>query len=162
MAGESAVFTLLFVFLLAGVLTAFMLPAYRSYTLSEHAKLAKAALEQLLAQGQAWQRQHPAQRWAFDDLGYTGQALYVSSDGTLLDSANITSIYRISIAAAAGTPESCGLAVDDPQAGLVMTAEPIQTQRIETHCARLCLSSSGTRGATGESGADACWDHRRP
>ena len=159
-AGDSAVFNLLFVFVLAGVLTAFVLPAYRSYTLKEHARLAKGALEELLTQGQAWQRLHPNQRWTFQDLGYTAQALYVSSDGTLLDSANIGSIYRISIAATAAGPESCGLAVD-PQAGLVMAAEPIQTQRIETHCGRMCLSSSGAKGATGEAGADACWELRK-
>jgi Tfp pilus assembly protein PilE len=161
-AGDSAVFNLLFVFLLAGVLTAFLLPAYRSYTLKEHARLAKGALEQLLAQGQVWQRQHPSQAWTFEDLGYTGQALYVSSDGTLLDSANINSIYRISITTVTATaPETCGLAVDPP-AGLVMAAEPIQTQRIETLCSRMCLSSSGSKGATGEAGADACWELRKP
>lgn len=161
-AGDSAVFNLLFVFVLAGLLTAFLLPAYRSYTLKEHSRLAKGALEELLAQGRAWQRLHPSERWTFEDLGYTGQALYVSSDGTLLDSANISSIYRISITTdKAAAPESCGLAVEPP-AGLVMAAEPIQTQRIETRCARLCLSSTGARGATGEAGADACWELRQP
>jgi hypothetical protein len=70
------------IFVLAGVATTLFLPVYRSYTLREHAKLAKAALEQLQAEGQVWQHQHPAQRWTFDDLGYAGQALYVSSDGT--------------------------------------------------------------------------------
>lgn len=160
-AGESTALNLVLIFVLAGLATTLFLPVYRNYTLREHAKLAKAALEQLQVQGQAWQHQHPAQRWTFDDLGYAGQALYVSSDGTLLDSASISSIYRISIAAAA-TPESCGLAVDDPQTGQVMAAEPIQTQRIETHCGRLCLSSAGVKGAAGADGADACWDVRHP
>jgi Tfp pilus assembly protein PilE len=153
---------LLALFLLAAILTAVLLPAYRNYTLREHTILAKAVLKDILTRQAAWQKSHPSQRLtSLEDLGYATPAVYVSSDGTVRESANATSIYRVSlIFPAAGAPESCGLALDDPHDGFVLVAEPIQTQRIEIRCARLCVSSSGRQGASGSAGADACWESR--
>jgi len=88
-------------------------------------------------------------------------AIYVSSDGGVRPSANINSIYRISLTApAAPYLESCGLAADDAQTGFVAVAEPIQTQRIDTACTRLCLSSSGQRGSNGSATTAECWSGR--
>jgi Tfp pilus assembly protein PilE len=162
-AGESTAINLVLLFLLAGVSTALLLPTYRNYTLHEHTRLATATMQDLLAEQRLWQQRNPSLRpTSFEALGYTGPAVYVSSDGTANSSANITSIYRISLATpSAAAPENCGLVADE-RAGFVMVAEPIQTQRIDTRCARLCLSSSGARGASGEAGAAACWERPQP
>jgi Tfp pilus assembly protein PilE len=161
-AGESTALNLLLLFVLAGLATALLLPAYRNYTLQGHARLAADALRDLLAQQQVWQQHNPGQHLrSFEALGYTGPAVYVSSDGTTASSANVSSIYRISLTVpAAAAPESCGLALADPQNGFVLVAEPVQTQRIDTRCGRLCLSGSGEKGATGAAGTDACWERR--
>lgn len=161
-AGESAPLTLLALFLLAGVLTAILLPGYRDYTLHEHSKLARNTLSEALLHYQDWQKLHPAQRLlSLENLGYAGTAIYVSSDGGLGGSANINSIYRISLSyPAAPSAQSCGLAADNAQIGFVLVAEPIQTQRIETRCARLCLSSSGRKGISGSDQLEKCWESR--
>lgn len=161
-AGESAPLTLLALFLLAGVLTAILLPGYRDYTLHEHSKLARTTLNEALLHYQDWQKFHPAQRLlSLEDLGYAGTAIYVSSDGSLGGSANINSIYRISLSyPTTQSAQSCGLAADDAQVGFVLVAEPIQTQRIETRCSRLCLSSSGRKGISGNDQLEKCWGSR--
>jgi Tfp pilus assembly protein PilE len=162
-AGESTAVNLLLLFVLAGLGTALLLPQYRNYTLQGHARLAAEALRDLQARQQTWQQRNPGQRLrSFEALGYAGPAVYVSSDGTSSSSANVNSIYRISLStSAAGTPEACGLAVDNPN-GFVLVAEPVQTQRIDTRCRRMCLSSSGEMGTTGDAGTDACWERQRP
>jgi Tfp pilus assembly protein PilE len=160
-AGESTAVNLLLLFLLAGLATALLLPEYRNYTLQGHARLAAEALRDLQAQQQIWQQRNPGQHLrSFEALGYAGPAVYVSSDGTTSSSANVNSIYRISLnGPATAAPESCGLSVDN-QGGFVLVAEPVQTQRIDTRCGRLCLSSSGEKGATGAAGSDACWEQQ--
>lgn len=162
--GDASALNLLALFLLAAILTAVLLPAYRNYTLREHTILAKAVLKDILARQLVWQKSHPAQRLgSLEDLGYATPAVYVSSDGTVRESANATSIYRVSLVfPATAAPDSCGLVEDEPHSRFVLVAEPIQTQRIETRCARLCMSSSGRRGATGSAGAEACWAPHSP
>jgi Tfp pilus assembly protein PilE len=157
--GEFAPLNLLALFVIAGILTALLLPTYRSYTIHEHGKLAQAALEDVLEQRKSWVGValggHPA---SLEDLGYSSKSLYVSSDGTVRSSANINSIYRISLAFPT-TPgaDSCGLTTDVGSGGFVAVAEPVQTQRIDQQCARLCLSSDGQRGASGSAGVEQCW-----
>lgn len=159
-AGDSSAANLVLIFLLAVLLTALALPAYRNYTLREHNKLARIVLEDVGSRHKIWQPAHPAQRPAsLESLGYPSLAVYVSSDGTVSDSASISSIYRVSLAFPAGSSaESCGFAVDDPAGnGFVIVAEPIQTQRTDAQCGRLCLSSAGQRGASGAAGPEKCW-----
>jgi len=158
-AGESAPLTLLSLFLIAGILTAILLPTYRDYTLHEHSKLARTVLAEVALHYKDWQKSHPVQRLSsLQDLGYSALAIYVSSDGTSGDSANINSIYRVSLSfPSAKSEQSCGLLPDDVQTGFVLVAEPIQTQRIDTQCSRLCLSSSGQQGISGSSSAEKCW-----
>jgi Tfp pilus assembly protein PilE len=145
------------IFILAALVTAFALPAYRSYTLREHAKLASIALNDVAARYPAWQRQHPGARpLSLEDLGFFANALYVSSDGTTATSANINSVYRISLVAADAPAErSCGLPVGP--SGFVLSAEPVQTQRIDQQCGRLCLGSSGQKAVRGGAGVGPCW-----
>lgn len=161
-AGESTALNLLLMFVLATLVTAFALPAYRNYTLREHAKLARLALEEAAERHQAWQKTHPGRRPAsLADLGFPSVSIYVSSDGTVTDSANIGSIYRISLSSAeTPSPESCGLAVAGSTTAFVLSAEPIQTQRIETRCGRLCLSSEGQKAHSGSATLEQCWDTR--
>jgi hypothetical protein len=101
-----------------------------------------------------WQTLHPAQRLlSLESLGYSPPAIYVSSDGTVSSSANINSIYRISLSyPSEQSSQSCGLIADDAQTGFILVAEPIQAQRIDTQCARLCLS--------GSSSVEKCWGPR--
>ena len=161
-AGESAPITLLALFLLAGILTAILLPAYRNYTLQEHSKLARATLNEATQHYQDWQKLHPQQRLlSLESLDYPSTAIYVSSDGSIGGSANISSIYRISLSYPTTPSElDCGLIADDVQTGFILVAEPIQTQRIDTQCARLCLSSSGQRGISGGGSVEKCWGAR--
>ena len=161
-AGESAPLTLLALFLVAAVLTAVLLPTYRDYTLHEHSKLARAALIEAGQRHQDWQETHPAKRLlSLEDLGYPAAAVYVSSDGTVDGSASISSIYRVSLSyPSTPTAPSCGLVADDAQTGFILVAQPVQTQRIETQCANLCLSSSGQRAITGNSSVEKCWGRR--
>ncbi|WP_029923348.1 hypothetical protein [Nevskia soli] len=168
-AGESAPLTLLILFLLAGILTATLLPAYRDYTIREHSKLAKNVLMEASLHYGEWQALHPAVRLlTLESLGYETPAVYVSSDGNVGGSANINSIYRISLSyPTEPSAQSCGLVADDAQTGFILVAEPIQTQRIDIQCARLCLSSSGQKGVSGSASVEKCWGpapkvHRRP
>lgn len=158
-AGDATAFNLLLIFLLAVAMTALLLPAYRNYTLHEHSKLAKAVLADVVARQPNWQESHPSQRLiSLEDLGYAAAAVYVASDGTVRDSASINSIYRISLSfPSVKSGESCFLLPDSAQTGFVLIAEPIQTQRIDTQCARLCLSSSGQQGISGSSTVEKCW-----
>ncbi len=160
--GESAPLTLLVLFLFAVILTAILLPAYRDYTIHEHNKLARTVLEDASLHYKDWQPSHPAQRLlSLESLGYSPPAIYVSSDGTVSGSANINSIYRISLSyPSEQSSQSCGLIADDAQTGFILVAEPIQTQRIDTQCARLCLSSSGQMGISGNSSVEKCWGPR--
>jgi Tfp pilus assembly protein PilE len=161
-AGDSTALNLLLIFVVALLVTALALPAYRNYTLREHSKLARLALEDAADRHRAWQKSHPARRAAsLADFGFPSAAVYVSSDGTVSDSANISSIYRVSLSfPEAPTPESCGLSVDGEPTAFVLVAEPIQTQRIDTQCGRLCLSSSGKQGRSGNGGMAQCWSPR--
>ena len=161
-AGESAPLTLLALFLVAAVLTAVLLPSYRDYTFHEHSKLARAVLIEAGQRHQDWQEAHPAKRLlSLEDLGYPAAAVYVSSDGTVDGSASISSIYRVSLSyPSTPTATSCGLVADDAQTGFILVAQPVQTQRIETQCANLCLSSSGQRAITGNSSVEKCWGRR--
>jgi len=162
LAGEAAALNLLVIFILAVLVTAFALPAYRSYTLREHNKLARIALQEAIAAYPAWQKLHPDQRpLSLGDLGIYSNSVYVSSNGTTDSSANINSIYRISLAPP-GSPatEVCGLHQDTDPSGLILVADPVQTQRIDTQCGRLCLSSSGQRGVSGTAGVEQCWGRR--
>ena len=159
-AGDAAAFNLLAVFVVAVLLTALLLPSYRRYTIHEHGKLAQSALEEILEQKHSWVGMtlgaHPA---SLEDLGYSSKSLYVSSDGTVRPSANIDSIYRVSLAfPTAPAPESCGLTTDIGSGGFVVVAEPIQTQRIDQQCGRLCLSSAGQRGISGGARVEQCWN----
>ncbi len=160
-AGDAAALNLLVIFILAALVTAFALPAYRSYTLREHNKLARIALQEVVGRYPAWQRQHPDQRpQALGDLGIYANSLYVSSNGTTEMSANINSIYRISLAPPdAPVEQTCGLHQDTGEA-MILIADPVQTQRIDTQCARLCLSSSGQKGVSGTAGTAQCWGSR--
>ncbi len=148
---------LLAIFVIAVVFTALILPMYRSYTLNEHSKLAAAVLMDVSQHRQTWQVSHPDKRLpSLESLGYGGSALYVNSDGDVRPSANINSIYRVSLSVPAEpSPQSCGLVAEEP-IGFVLVAEPIQTQRIDTACGRLCLSSTGKRATTGTMEAQ-CW-----
>ncbi len=158
-AGDSAATNLLLIFALAAIFTFFALPGYRSYTLREHSKLARIVMVDASDRFRDWQKTHALQApVSFGDLGFLAAALYVNSDGTAQPSANINSIYRVSLAAADTAPEQrCGLQAAKDQGGFILVAEPIQTQRIETMCARLCLSSSGQKGVTGSAGVAQCW-----
>ena len=158
-AGESAPLTLLALFFFAIVLTAILLPAYRDFTIREHSKLARAVLAEASLHHKDWQISHPAQRLlSLESLGYPTPAIYVSSDGTVSGSANINSIYRVSLSyPSEPSGQSCGLIADDAQTGFIFVAEPIQTQRIDTQCARLCLSSTGQKGISGSSRVEKCW-----
>jgi Tfp pilus assembly protein PilE len=160
-AGEAAALNLLVIFILAVLVTAFALPAYRSYTLREHNKLARIALQDVIERYHAWQKQHPDQRpQALADLGIYSNSLYVSSNGTTDSSANINSIYRVSLAPPdSPSAQTCGLQ-DTGQAGMILVADPVQTQRVDTQCARLCLSSSGQKGVSGTAGVAQCWGSR--
>ncbi len=150
---------LLLIFVLALVFTALLLPAYRRYTLSQHSRLAAAQLLDLSKRGRVWQLNHPQQRLSsLEALGYDAMSIYVSSDGGVSQSTNINSIYRISLGnPGASAMENCGLGGDDLRNGFVLVAEPIQTQLIDTSCAKLCLVSSGQRGVSGSAAADRCW-----
>jgi Tfp pilus assembly protein PilE len=162
-AGDAAAFNLAIIFILALLVTAFALPAYRDYTLREHSKLASIALDTMAKRYPSWQRQHPEQRpVSLEDLGFSANAIYVSSDGSTASSANINSVYRISMAAPdAPSEQSCGLAVDASQPGFVLYAEPVQTQRIDRQCERLCLSSSGLKAINGGNSIGSCWSSSR-
>lgn len=158
-AGESTALNLLLIFTLAVLVTAFALPAYRNFTLHEHAKLARLALEEAASRYHAWQNVHPGRRPVnLADLGFDSVSIYVSSDGTITDSANIGSIYRISLSTPeTPSPESCGLAVGGAPTAFILSAEPIQTQRIETRCGRLCLGSDGQKAHSGSAALEQCW-----
>ena len=158
-AGESAPLTLLALFLLAAILTAFLLPAYRDYTFREHSKLARGVLIEAGKRHKDWQDVHPAKRLlSLEDLGYPAAAVYVFSDGGVDGSAGISAIYRVSLSyPTTPSASSCGLVADDAQTGFILVAQPVQTQRIETQCANLCLSSSGQRGINGNSSVEKCW-----
>lgn len=159
-AGESAATNLLLIFVLAVIFTVFAMPTYRSYNLREHSKLARIVLVDASARFKDWQETHPGQRpRSFEDLGFPSSAIYVLSDGTARPSANISSIYRVSVVPADAPPgESCGLPAGDSAAGFILMADPVQTQRIETQCGRLCLASSGQKGIGGSAASPAqCW-----
>lgn len=151
------------IFILAVLVTAFALPAYRDYTLREHSKLASIALDDAAARYSVWQRQHPDQRpLSLEDLGFTANGIYVSSDGTTGPSANINSVYRVSMAPAdAPAEQSCGLEAAANPTAFVLYAEPVQTQRIDRQCGRLCLSSAGRKAVSGNSGVRRCWGSSR-
>jgi len=161
-AGDAAAFNLAVIFVVAVLVTAFALPAYRDYTLREHSKLASIALDNAAVRYSVWQRQHPEQRpLSLEDLGFSGNGIYVSSDGTSGPSANINSVYRISMASAdAAAEQICGLETAANPAGFVLYAEPVQTQRIDRQCGRLCLSSAGRKAVSGTSGIRPCWGSR--
>lgn len=158
-AGDAAAFNLAVVFILAVLVTAFALPAYRSYTLREHSKLASIALEDVMSHYPAWLKSHPGQRPAgLEDLGFLSNSLYVSSDGTTAGNADINSVYRVSIVPPeAPWDRSCGLPREADPAGFVLLAEPVQTQRIDKQCARLCRGSSGHRAVSGSAVVKDCW-----
>jgi Tfp pilus assembly protein PilE len=157
---EATVFNLLLIILLAGILTAMCLPAFRGFALRVHNKLARQVLEQAFQRQREWRKLPTWQGfYSLEALDYPAPAVYVSSDGRVRGSANAGSIYRVSVAfPAEPTPESCGLVADDPRSGFVLVAEPIQTQRIDALCGRLCLSSSGQRAVSGDAGAARCWN----
>ena len=161
-AGDSTAINLLVIFVLAGIVTAFALPAYRNYTLREHSKLARLALEDAADRYLVWQKTHHAQRpYSLADFGFPAGAVYVSSDGTVNPNANISSIYRVSLSfPETASAESCGLSVAGDPTAFMLVAEPIQTQRIDTQCGRLCLSSAGRQGRTGSAGIAQCWGTR--
>ncbi|MDR3419092.1 MAG: hypothetical protein P4L83_23195 [Nevskia sp.] len=144
----------------ACLLTVALLPRYKDYTLREHRKLAKSVLEEVLLRSQDWQTTHRGRRiTSLEDLGYGAAAVYVTSDGTVRGSANLSSIYRVGLTfPTTRTPDSCGLISDHAQGGFVVVAVPIQTQRIDTQCARLCLGSSGQHQTSGTENADKCWN----
>lgn len=158
-AGDSAALNLLLIFVLAVIFTAFAMPAYRSYNLREHTKLARIVLLDAATQFKEWRKTHPDRRpRSFEDLGFPSTAVYVLSDGTTRPSANINSIYRVSLAPPDATPgQSCGLQLAGDQTGFILLAEPVQTQRIETQCTRLCIASTGQKGVTGIAGVAQCW-----
>jgi Tfp pilus assembly protein PilE len=158
-AGNTGALNLIAIFILAALFTAFALPAYRDYTLREHSKLASIALDTMATRYPSWQRQHPEQSpLSLEDLGFSANAIYVSSDGTTASSANINSVYRISMAAPdAPAEQSCGLAATANPAGFVLYAEPVQTQRIDHQCGRLCLSSAGLKAVNGSNSIGSCW-----
>jgi Tfp pilus assembly protein PilE len=159
MKGDSGVFDLLIVFLAAILLTIIALPLFRTYTLREHNKMAEAVLEDAYARARNWRALHPNQRLrSLENLGYPAIALYVTSDGTVRDSANLASVYRISLSfPTAATEENCGLGGGDAPDDYVLIAEPIQTQRIDSRCGRLCLAASGRRGSSGAASVQECW-----
>jgi Tfp pilus assembly protein PilE len=158
MKGDSGAFDLLIVFLAAILLTILALPMFRSYTLREHNKMAEAALEDAQARARNWRAMHPGQRLgSLEDLGYPAIALYVTSDGTVRGAANLASVYRISLAyPSAAAEENCGLGGGDPP-DYVLIAEPIQTQRIDGRCGRLCIAATGRRGNSGPASVQECW-----
>jgi Tfp pilus assembly protein PilE len=151
------------IFLLAVLVTAFALPAYRDYTLREHSKLASIALDGAVTRYPAWQKLHPEQRpLSLEDLGFPANGIYVTSDGTTAASANVNSVYRISMAPPdAPAEQSCGLETPDNPTDFVLYAEPVQTQRIDRQCGRLCLSSSGRKAVSGSGGVKLCWGGTR-
>jgi Tfp pilus assembly protein PilE len=159
-AGDSTALNLLLIFVSAGLVTAFALPTYRNYTLREHSKLARIVLEDAADKYRAWHKTHPDRRPAsLTDFGFPSVAVYVSSDGTAGESANVSSIYRVSLSPAT-TAENCGLSADGDPTAFVLVAEPIQTQRIDTQCGRLCLDSGGKQGRSGSAGMAQCWGPR--
>lgn len=162
MRGDSAAINLLFIFILALLFTIFAIPAYRSYNLREHSKLARIVLVDAAARFKDWQETHPGQRpRSFEDLGFPSSAIYVLSDGTARPSANISSIYRVSVVPADAAPaESCGLPAGQDAAGFILMADPVQTQRIERQCGRLCLDSGGRKGVGGSASPAQCWGER--
>jgi Tfp pilus assembly protein PilE len=156
---EATFFNLLLIILLAGILTAMCLPAFRGFALHIHNRLARQVLEEAFQRQLVWRKLPTWQGfYSLEALDYPAPAVYVSSDGSVRGSANTGSIYRVSVAfPAEPAPESCGLVADDPRNGFVLVAEPIQSQRIDALCGRLCLSSSGQRGVSGGADAASCW-----
>jgi len=152
--------TLILTLIVACLLTVVLLPRYRDYTLKEHRKLAKFVLEEAMERSRDWQKTHPGRRMtSLEDLGYGAAAVYVSADGTVRYSANLSTVYRVGMFfPITRGAENCGLIADRARGGFVLVAEPIQTQRIDTQCDRLCLGSSGTRQTSGTQSANKCWN----
>lgn len=158
MKGDAGVFDLLIIFLSAVLLTILALPMFRSYALREHNKMAEAVLEDAHTRARNWEAMHPGRRLgSLEDLGYPAIALYVTSDGTVRGAANVASVYRISLSyPSVAAEENCGLGGGTPP-DYVLVAEPIQTQRIDSRCGRLCIAATGRFGSAGTASVQECW-----
>jgi Tfp pilus assembly protein PilE len=154
--------SLVLAIVLACVLTTILLPRYRDYTLREHRKLAQLMMVDAMQRSRAWEKNHSGKRLlSMDNLGYVAAAMYVSADGTAGGRINLSSVYRMNLTfPTERSQESCGQVVDPSDGGFVLVAEPIQTQRVDTQCATLCLTSSGARLSSGTEGSDQCWSMR--
>ena len=156
---DNSAFALLAVAVLAAILSVIGVPAYRSYTLRSHNRVVEAVLTDALRREHQRLNVQPHLRLlSMESLGFPAAAVYVSSDGSVRDGANSSSIYRVSLSyPSAPAAASCGLVPPDQQMGFVLVAEPVQTQRLDGQCASLCLGSDGQQGATGSAGAGVCW-----
>jgi type IV pilus assembly protein PilE len=154
---SSALLNLLIAIWLIALATAVVLPSFRQYVLKSNRAIAKAALEEVLDQEQAYYAKH--QRYGdLRALGYSGTAAYVSANGSISEAASSSAIYRLSILPAGSDLKAlCAIETRPADAGLVLGAQPIQSQLGDDDCGSLCLSTTGLRAASGPKGAQACW-----
>ncbi|HKY89902.1 MAG TPA: type IV pilin protein [Nevskiaceae bacterium] len=146
---------LMIVVVVIGVLLAIGIPSYHAYTTRTHRALAKSSLTEIVSKQESWYADHKGYATALSKLGYDADTLYLSTDQQLLAASSSNAVYKITLA---GEPASttCPPGGAAARSGFTVVAEPIEAQADDTACGRLCVSSLGTRSASGSQGA-ACW-----
>jgi type IV pilus assembly protein PilE len=140
---------------IVGILMAIGLPSYHAYTNRTHRALAKSSLTEIASKQESWYVDHKGYATALSKLGYAADTLYLTGDQALSASNSSTAVYKVTLA---GNPASttCPPGGAAARTGFTIVAEPINAQADDTGCGKLCVSSLGTKSASGSQHA-ACW-----
>ena len=140
---------------IVAILAAIATPSYRSYVERTNRTVAKAALGEVISRQDSYYVDRKGYAKTLGKLGFKANTLYLNREGNLLDASSTDSIYRFTLQ---GSPSSttCPPGGSGTLAGFTAVAEPIGSQANDTRCAKLCMSSTGIKGASGTDKAE-CW-----
>jgi type IV pilus assembly protein PilE len=146
---------LMIVMVIVGVLVAIGIPSYRQYVVRTQRSVAKSAITEIVSRQESYFVDHKGYATALSKLGYAGDTLYLTPDQQLKSSTSTDATYQVTIA---GNPTSttCPPGGTAARTGFTVVATPINKQTDDRACATLCVSSLGTKGASG-TGKATCW-----
>lgn len=139
---------------IVAILATIAVPSYRAYVERTNRTVAKSGLVELVSRQESHYVERKRYATTLEDLGLSGDPLYLDREGVLSATRTAGSIYEVSLQ---GNPANtgCPSGGSPTRGGFTGVAVPINAQASDTRCGTLCLSSAGIKGASGD--GDDCW-----
>lgn len=160
--GRQRGFTLvevMIVVIIIAILAVIALPSYTLFTNRAKRATGKAQLLALAQQEESYFSDHKKYAPISLITSLPGNFGYLSAAGALTASANIQSIYRLSVVqlSPGGSVGNACTGSGTPTSDYLIIATPLNAQNGDARCMTLCLASTGDKGATGTDGPQSCW-----